>query len=241
VRIKFFALVVLALALVTAACTNAAGQTGTSPSAPAATTAPAQEDGMMKDDSMKETDAMAEGDAMQADDGLAEDGAMQNADSMAKPDAMMGDDTTEQEDGMAKPDAMSDGDARESDEAMAKSDAISGEDAMAKPEAMSRPEERYVAYSPDALAAASQNGRAVLFFKADWCPTCRAADAEFQANLEGIPADVTVLVVNYDAEGALKQKYNITYQHTFVQVDGDGEQVCRWNGGAVGELLANLQ
>jgi thiol:disulfide interchange protein len=39
---------------------------------------------------------------------------------------------------------------------------------------------QYIDYSPDALAQAQQKGRAVLFFHADWCPTCRALDKEIK-------------------------------------------------------------
>lgn len=46
---------------------------------------------------------------------------------------------------------------------------------------------------------------------------------------------------DYDTEKALKQKYGITYQHTFVYVDKDGKQIKKWNGGAIDALIANTQ
>jgi hypothetical protein len=36
--------------------------------------------------------------------------------------------------------------------------------------------------------------------------------------------------VNYDNSTALKQKYAVTYQHTFVQVDKDGNLIKKWSG-----------
>ena len=61
----------------------------------------------------------------------------------------------------------------------------------------------------------------VLFFNASWCPTCREAREDFIAH-------------------ELQKKYGVTYQHTFVQIDTDGEALATWNGGGTDELLANI-
>ncbi len=87
----------------------------------------------------------------------------------------------------------------------------------------------YESYAPGKLGLAKE-GKVVLFFRASWCPTCRALDADIRANSGSIPADVTILDVNYDAETALKQKYGVTYQHTMVQVDANGNQIAKWTG-----------
>lgn len=79
----------------------------------------------------------------------------------------------------------------------------------------------------------------VLFFKANWCPSCRSAAKKFsegEAELE----DVYLVVVNYDNSKELQVKYGVTYQHTFVQVDSKGEALATWSGGAVDELLENI-
>ena len=105
---------------------------------------------------------------------------------------------------------------------------------------------RYIEYTKSAFDGAA-NKRRVLFFYANWCPTCRPADASFQQNKNQIPEDVTVIRVNYNdtdtdaEEKALAQKYSITYQHTFVQIDAQGNEVGTWNGGQIDELLARLQ
>jgi thiol-disulfide isomerase/thioredoxin len=70
----------------------------------------------------------------------------------------------------------------------------------------------------------------VLFFRAGWCPTCRAVDSDIKANLSKIPSSLAILDVNYDNSSALKQKYGVTYQHTFVQVDKDGNLIKKWSG-----------
>jgi thiol-disulfide isomerase/thioredoxin len=89
--------------------------------------------------------------------------------------------------------------------------------------------------------------RRVLFFYASWCPTCRPADADFRTNEAKIPEDVRIIRVNYNdpqtdaEETALAKQYQITYQHTFVQIDVNGQPVTRWNGGSLAELLKNIK
>ncbi|MEK7186023.1 MAG: thioredoxin domain-containing protein [Patescibacteria group bacterium] len=105
---------------------------------------------------------------------------------------------------------------------------------------------RYVEYSRVALEGAVDNRR-VLFFYASWCPTCRPTDVNLKENTNRIPEDVTVIRVNYNdpetdqEEKDLAQKYGITYQHTFVQIDAEGKEVVKWNGGQVNELLKNIK
>ena len=89
----------------------------------------------------------------------------------------------------------------------------------------------YEVYDPSKLAMA-EKGKVVLFFRASWCPSCRTLDADIKANLGEIPAGVTILDVDYDKYGELKQKYAVTMQHNLVQVDAQGNQIVKWSGGA---------
>ncbi len=104
---------------------------------------------------------------------------------------------------------------------------------------------RYVEYSKAALDK-SVNNRRVLFFYTNWCPICKPADADFTTNTSKIPSNVTVIRVNYSdtdtdqEEKDLAKKYGITYQHTFVQIDSQGKEVAKWNGGKLDELLSKL-
>lgn len=113
-------------------------------------------------------------------------------------------------------------------------------------ETMMKKEGAYVPFTPEMLANSS-NTRRVLFFYANWCPTCKPADASFTKNVTQIPADVTLIRVNYNdtetdqAEKELAKKYGVTYQHTFVQIDAKGNEVTKWNGGQIDELLSNLK
>ena len=102
----------------------------------------------------------------------------------------------------------------------------------------------YTAYSEKELEGAlSSNQKTVIFFHAGWCPTCIAASEDFQANINQIPSDVTILKADYDAETELKEKYGVVMQDTFIQVNSDGEEIAKWNSGGEGisTLLANLK
>lgn len=99
---------------------------------------------------------------------------------------------------------------------------------------------RYVPYTAADFAAAKGKKR-VLFFFAPWCPTCVPTDKNFQTNPDGIPEDVILFKVDYDSSTDLKRKYGITYQHTFVYVDEEGNAIQTWNGGGSQELTTNTQ
>lgn len=134
----------------------------------------------------------------------------------------------------------------ESEDSMTKGEGTGTEEAMTDDSKMMMADSRYVEYSSKVLADTAGTKR-VLFFYANWCPTCRPADANFKANLDKIPEGVTLIRVNYNdsdtdaEEKALADKYGVTYQHTFVQIDKDGNVVGRWNGGQITELLANIK
>jgi thiol-disulfide isomerase/thioredoxin len=86
---------------------------------------------------------------------------------------------------------------------------------------------KYIAYSSSALT----NSDNVIFFAASWCPTCRGLDRAINSELNSIPANLTILKADYDSEIELRQKYGVTYQHTLVQVDANGNLLKKWNGG----------
>jgi len=88
----------------------------------------------------------------------------------------------------------------------------------------------YEVYSPEKVIIASSTHNVVLFFRASWCPSCRALDTDIKANLSKIPSNLSILDVNYDDSTSLKQKYGVTYQHTFVQVDKDRNLIKKWSG-----------
>lgn len=99
----------------------------------------------------------------------------------------------------------------------------------------------YEAYSADKIARA-ETGDVVLFFHASWCPSCRGLNSNIESNLKSIPEGVTILKTDYDKETELKKKYGVTYQHTLVQVDKDGNLIKKWSGGGtLDNLLSQIQ
>lgn len=105
---------------------------------------------------------------------------------------------------------------------------------------------RYIPYSKAAYDTAVGERR-VLYFYATWCPSCKQANENFTANPNKIPEDVVVIRINYNdpdtnqEEKDLAKKYGITYQHTFVQVDAQGKELAKWNGGDTDELITNIK
>ncbi len=89
----------------------------------------------------------------------------------------------------------------------------------------------YITYEVyEASKASYADSKVVLFFNASWCSTCKKARDNFESSLSEIPADMTIVVVDFDNSTALRQKYGVTLQHTFVQVDSAGEQLAKWSG-----------
>lgn len=163
-----------------------------------------------------------------ADDTMDTAGEEMMDDPMAADPAM--DDADMAESGMAEDDM---DDSAMADDPMAEDSRADSDEMMAS--------EAYIPYSAAAATQAAQDGTAVIFFAADWCPTCQAADTAFSQQTDQIPAGVTVLKADYDTEDELKTQYGVTSQHTFVQIDENGEMVTTWSGGDISELTANIQ
>lgn len=85
----------------------------------------------------------------------------------------------------------------------------------------------YTTYDQAKLANA-EKGDVVLFFHAGWCPKCQESDKNFKAS--ATPDGLTILKIDYDNSTELRQKYGVTIQHTFVQVDKAGNELKQWNG-----------
>jgi thioredoxin 1 len=80
--------------------------------------------------------------------------------------------------------------------------------------------------------------KVVLFFNATWCSTCKKARSNLEANLSAIPADLVIVSVDFDSETDLKRQYGVTLQHTFVQIDSDGNEVAKWSGSLTAQEIA---
>ncbi len=113
------------------------------------------------------------------------------------------------------------------------------ESAMAEEDAAMSKEGAWIdqaAYEADA-ATFHEAGDVVLFFNASWCPTCKATVESLDA--DGVPAGLTVVSVDYDAATDLKKQYGVTVQHTFVQVDEQGNELAKFTGAPSGAAIAS--
>ena len=81
-------------------------------------------------------------------------------------------------------------------------------------------------------------GDVVLFFAADWCPTCQTTKKNLEADPAAIPAGLAIVRVDYDNSDELKPQSGVTTQHTFVQVDADGNEVAKWTGSLTADEIA---
>jgi thiol-disulfide isomerase/thioredoxin len=80
--------------------------------------------------------------------------------------------------------------------------------------------------------------KVVLFFNATWCSTCKKARDNLDADLSAIPPDLVIVSVDFDSETDLKRQYGVTVQHTFVQIDVDGNEVAKWSGSLTAQEIA---
>ena len=85
------------------------------------------------------------------------------------------------------------------------------------------------------------DSKVVLFFNAKWCPDCWAINEALTSDPGKIPAKTTVVSVDYDQHTDLRQRYGVTTQHTFVQIDTNGEKTRQWVSTSVDALLKELQ
>lgn len=74
------------------------------------------------------------------------------------------------------------------------------------------------------------DSKVVLFFNAVWCSTCQQARENIEASLGKIPKDLAIVVVDFDDSIELRKKYDVTVQHTFVEIDSGGEPLGTWSG-----------
>ncbi len=129
-------------------------------------------------------------------------------------------------------------------ESSASSSAMAMEESARPSEAMEQSEDTMAAegawidqatYEADP-ATYHDAGDVVLFFAADWCPSCQASVKSLER--DGVPAGLTVVRVDYDTQTELKRVHGVTIQHTYVQVDESGEALAKWTGSVSGEDIA---
>lgn len=99
----------------------------------------------------------------------------------------------------------------------------------------------YITYESYAQEAEKfKNTKVIMFFNAAWCSTCKIARDNFESSLNSIPADLTIVVVDFDNSNDLRKKYGVTVQHTFVQIDQNGDSLKKWSGSTTIEELIEV-
>jgi thiol-disulfide isomerase/thioredoxin len=89
----------------------------------------------------------------------------------------------------------------------------------------------YITYETYLAAPANYaETEVVLFFNAYWCSTCKVARDNFEASIQDIPKNVTIVLANFDEDTELRKKYGVIVQHTFIHVDNEGNELQRWYG-----------
>ncbi len=81
----------------------------------------------------------------------------------------------------------------------------------------------------------------VHFFHATWCVICQGIEKEINADPSRIPSDTVFIKTDFDQETALRQKYGVTYQYTFVQVDNDGTELKQWSATSLSDAIAGIE
>jgi thiol-disulfide isomerase/thioredoxin len=82
----------------------------------------------------------------------------------------------------------------------------------------------YIDYSPGIIKQTS--GTKILYFHADWCPQCRALEADIKAN--SVPKGTTIIKADFDSSQKLRAKYGVTLQTTLVRVDDNGSEIKKF-------------
>ena len=89
-------------------------------------------------------------------------------------------------------------------------------------------------------AALASGKPVILDVAASWCPTCKQQKPIVDALLkENKLKSVTLFKADFDTEDALKAKYGVTMQSTFV-VFKDGKEVGRSTGQTQKQAIADL-
>jgi len=131
---------------------------------------------------------------------------------------------------MAKENAM------KKDEAMKKDG-----DTMEKDDAMSKSGAYVTLADYNANPSKYADSKKVYFFHASWCPICQGIDKEINADMSKIPSGVTFIKTDFDNSTDLRQKYGVTTQYTFVQVDNSGNETAQWSAANLDKAIAGVK
>ena len=127
-------------------------------------------------------------------------------------------------------------------EAMAKEDAMKKDgDSMKKEDVMAKPGSYITLADYNTNPSKYADSKKIYYFHASWCPICQAIEKEINADMTKIPAGVTLIKTDFDNSTALRKKYGVTYQHTFVQVDENGNETAQWSATTLDKVVAGIK
>lgn len=124
---------------------------------------------------------------------------------------------------------------------MAKEDSMKKDDTMAKDDAMTKHGSYVTRSDYDNDPAKYADSKKVYFFHASWCPICQGINKEIEADMSKIPAGVTLIKTDFDNATDLRQKYGVTTQYTFVQVDASGNETAQWSATSLDKAIAGIK
>jgi|GEM_PF-1892399 hypothetical protein len=84
---------------------------------------------------------------------------------------------------------------------------------------------RFVDYTEDVYAASVGTEPTVLFFHANWCPTCVLMEKNINAELSDFPDGTNIIQIDYDNSTDLKTEYGVTSQSTIIILDASGAAI----------------
>lgn len=85
------------------------------------------------------------------------------------------------------------------------------------------------------------DSKKVYFFHASWCPICKNIDTAINADMSKIPEGVTIIKTDFDDATDLRQKYGVTTQYTFIQVDGSGNEMAQWSATSLDKAIDGIK
>jgi thiol-disulfide isomerase/thioredoxin len=98
-----------------------------------------------------------------------------------------------------------------------------------------------ISYDVDAYSdILAQNNVVILDFHASWCPTCAAQKKVFtDFEQSGRFPSVTLVQIDFDEEGALKEQWNVQHQSTLIRLE-NGVETDRSMGVTDADALADF-
>ena len=100
---------------------------------------------------------------------------------------------------------------------------------------------KYIPYNEKAYNDVLGSESFVLFFHAEWCPTCRGMEEAILNEMETFPGGTKILKADYDTETELKKTYGITTQSIIVIVDKDGNATETLAAPSNADIIAALK